>query len=147
MLLGQFPPAEGREPKAEPGSFSNCLLFPHQCAVRVGLHYVAFCLHIDPNELNNRVKRQRNSGRDGWWQIFFYAWCVSRVLAGALRKIQHTFLCIQHPLWETPFPQTALWVMFNAWGVQRKIQQLFDGTEGTKVCVDDILIWENQSRN
>lgn len=33
----------------------------------------------------------RNSRTQGWSQIFFYTWCISRVLAGSPGKTEHTF--------------------------------------------------------
>lgn len=33
--------------------------------------------------------------------MYFCAWCISSVLADALRKIKCMFVGIQHPLWET----------------------------------------------
>lgn len=44
------------------------------------------------------VNKERNSVRDGWCQTFFNTWYVSKVLAGVLRKTEHSFEHVQYPL-------------------------------------------------
>ena len=44
------------------------------------------------------VNEERNSVRDGWCQTFFNTWYVSKVLAGVLRKTEHSSEHVQYPL-------------------------------------------------
>lgn len=53
-------------------------------------------------------------------QIFSYAWCISRILAGVLSKTEHMFVHILHLLWETLFLQMAVWVVFGTHSISQE---------------------------
>lgn len=64
--------------------------------------------------------------RDVWCQMYFCAWCISSVLAGAPRKIKCMFVGIQHSLWDT-FLSLSLGLSSAPEVFRWKIQHIFVG--------------------